>query len=108
RRLLALAGGGAVAGAVVGAAGGFWATRLGGPRGARPRFNIAIPPGSPLMDVFMGPSAVALSPDGRTLAFCANEPISTLWVRSLESTKARELPGTSGANSPFFSPDGKW
>ncbi len=31
-----------------------------------------------------------------------------LYLRKLDQTKAVELPGTEGANSPFFLPDGRW
>ncbi len=108
RRVLVLAGGGMAAGALMGA-GAFWATRPRGPAGPRPRFNIAIPPEAPLMDVSTGASALALSPDGRTLAFISDVYGSTsLWVRSLDTTRARALPGAGDATTPFFSPDGKW
>src|SRR5207244_10242307 len=30
-----------------------------------------------------------------------------LWVRSFDSPKPRELPGTDGASDPFWSPDGR-
>jgi Tol biopolymer transport system component len=45
---------------------------------------------------------VALSPDGRYLAFTAS---SGLWVRPLDSLEARALPGTEEARFPFWSPD---
>jgi eukaryotic-like serine/threonine-protein kinase len=52
----------------------------------------------------------ALSPDGRVLAFCAEAPgaRSMLWVRSLDHVDARELAGTEDAESPMWSPDGRW
>jgi len=53
---------------------------------------------------------VALSPDGKRLAFTAAgaDRVPTLWVRDLELLEARQLPGTEGAWSPFWSPDGKF
>jgi serine/threonine-protein kinase len=56
-----------------------------------------------------GPAAV-LSPDGTLLAFIAREPgeASRIYVRPLNRLEARPLPGTEGARSPFFSPDGQW
>ncbi len=57
--------------------------------------------------------AIALSPDGRVVAFVARrgaqEP-ARLYVRRLEALKemhATALPGTDGAENPFFSPDGR-
>ncbi len=52
---------------------------------------------------------VALSPDGRSLAFCATDESgkTMLWVRSLDSIAARPLPGTEGADHPFWSADSR-
>ena len=50
----------------------------------------------------------ALSPDGRSVAFPASiDGTTTIWVRSLDSSSARSLPGTEGASFPFWSPDGR-
>lgn len=51
---------------------------------------------------------IALSPDGRTAAFVAtaNGRIG-LWIRPLDGTAARLIPGTEGAAYPFWSPDSK-
>jgi eukaryotic-like serine/threonine-protein kinase len=50
-----------------------------------------------------------LSPDGRTLAFSATDENgkTMLWVRPLDSTSARLLPGTEVAAAPFWSEDGR-
>ena len=54
------------------------------------------------------PGSFALSPDGRKIAYVASgDGVSHLWVRPLDSTSAQPLPGTEGAFSPFWSPDGK-
>jgi eukaryotic-like serine/threonine-protein kinase len=54
------------------------------------------------------PASFALSPDGRRIAYVASgDGPSRLWVRSLNSTSAQPLPGTEGALSPFWSPDGR-
>jgi eukaryotic-like serine/threonine-protein kinase len=51
---------------------------------------------------------IALSPDGRNVAFVATvDGKTTLWVQPLDGLAARPLPGTEGAVSPFWSPDGK-
>lgn len=52
------------------------------------------------------------SPDGNKIAFVAfrqgKSGTAGLWLRSLDSTEARLLPGTEGAIYPFWSPDGKF
>ena len=48
----------------------------------------------------------AISPDGRHVAFAATtQGVSTLWVRSLATLAQRSIPGTEGAQNPFWSPD---
>jgi Tol biopolymer transport system component len=71
------------------------------PAGAR--FQIQPPP------KYSFETYLTLSPDGRRLAFTANDESGTahLWVRDIESLEARLLPGTAGAASPFWSPDGR-
>lgn len=72
------------------------------------RFIVAPPPGS-VIPFGEQRTRLALSPDGRTLAFVAfNEGSLQLWVQSLESLVARPLPGTEGAVSPFWSPDSRY
>jgi eukaryotic-like serine/threonine-protein kinase len=54
------------------------------------------------------PSSFALSPDGRRIAYVTSSGgAHRLWVRSLDATSAQPLPGTEGALSPFWSPDGR-
>jgi serine/threonine-protein kinase len=55
-------------------------------------------------------SSLALSPDGRYLAFAAQEGNgpSRLYVRDLQELDAVALSGTDDAGGPFFSPDGVW
>jgi len=51
---------------------------------------------------------IALSPDGKTAAYvAAGNGRDGLWVRPLDRTSARLIPGTEGAFSPFWSPDNK-
>ena len=65
------------------------------------RFEIAVPPTD-------SPTSLALSPDGRQLAYVATtEGQSRLWVRLLDDTTARALAGTEGASFPFWAPDGR-
>jgi eukaryotic-like serine/threonine-protein kinase len=53
-------------------------------------------------------TGLALSPDGRRIAFIAGSATRfQLWVRSLDEVEPRPLPGTEWAASPFWSPDGR-
>jgi len=52
-------------------------------------------------------SPPAVSPDGRQIAFAAvsGDGKRRLWVRSLDSVTAQQLPDTDSASYPFWSPD---
>jgi len=53
--------------------------------------------------------SLALSPDGRTLAFVGTKDgRSQLYVRPLDRSDAVAMDGTTDAEYPFFSPDGQW
>jgi len=68
------------------------------------RFQIFAPPGSALP---LGTPAP--SPDGRMLAYTmrGQDGIVRIYVRSLDDTQSRALPGTEGGFHPFWSPDGR-
>jgi eukaryotic-like serine/threonine-protein kinase len=75
------------------------------------RFTVQLPPdltnlGEPLLTA----ATVAISPDGRTVAFLADDATGTrrVYVRSLDDPTPRALPGTDAAYEPCFSPDGRW
>jgi serine/threonine-protein kinase len=54
-------------------------------------------------------SSVAVSPDGRQLAFVGRtDKIVRLFLRALDRFESVPLAGTEEASNPFFSPDGKW
>ncbi len=55
------------------------------------------------------PGPVAVSPDGRMLAFSAQgaDGIQVLYVRAIDSSTAKPLAGTVGAAMPFWSPDSR-
>ena len=74
------------------------------------RFTVALPDGVSMArtaDV-LG-NSVALSPDGRTIAFAAMSPGGrVIYLRALDRLDAHPLAGTDGGHTPFFSPDGNW
>jgi Tol biopolymer transport system component len=95
----------AAAALAVGAAGAsFWLSRSPAPAGPpRTVSELGLPEG-------MIAHSVALSPDGSRLVFVGRagaEATWRIWVRSLASRDVRQLPGTEGAASPFWSPDGR-
>jgi serine/threonine protein kinase len=54
---------------------------------------------------------LAVSADGRQVAFVAQAQSSStfsLWVRSMTTLAARQMPGTDDASFPFWSPDGRF
>ena len=56
-------------------------------------------------------AGTTLSPDGSIIVFAGRPPTgasSQLYVRRLDQLRAAPLAGTDDAESPFFSPDGKW
>lgn len=69
-----------------------------------------LPP--PDRDFFVGGAypVPAISPDGTQVVFAARKEGETpqLWVRTLDSTVARPLPGTENPATPFWSPDNQW
>ncbi|HEY3122792.1 MAG TPA: protein kinase, partial [Thermoanaerobaculia bacterium] len=67
-----------------------------------------LPPEKATFAFEFGP--VAVSPDGRRLAFVARptDGRSALWVRPLIGLSAQPLPGSEGASYPFWSPDSRF
>lgn len=53
---------------------------------------------------------LALSPDGRRIAFVTTDPkeVRGLWVRAIDALTPQRLSGTDGASYPFWSPDGRF
>jgi hypothetical protein len=75
------------------------------------RFEVQPPPGVTLTPAPVASAAqLALSPDGRRLAFVATRrgATSQIWIRSPDDVQAQPLPGTEGGSSPFWSPGGRF
>jgi serine/threonine-protein kinase len=75
----------------------------------RAQLSLTLPDDAPLaVGSFM--PALAFSPDGESLAYVGvgKDGVRRIYVRRLDEDAARVLPGTEGAEGPFFSPDGEW
>ena len=95
-------------GLILGAAAMTW-LRPGPQPGAEPvsRLIVPLPPGAEAVPGAQ--PAVALSSDGRLLAYRGRrDGVSQLFLRPLDSLDARPVPGTENADAIFFSPDGRW
>ena len=92
--------------ALVAATAVLWALRRGPPAGLPLAFHVNPPPGTQFVLTNAGGS---ISPDGKMIALVAisSAQIPRLWLRSLDSVTAREIPGTDGAQYPFWSPDSR-
>ena len=67
------------------------------------RFQVAAPPGNAFENL------VSLAPDGRRLVFNARDAsgVIRLWIRDFDALESRVVPGTDGARTAFWSPDGR-
>ena len=71
------------------------------------RFLVAPPAGAFFTHDVVAPN-MAISPDGRHLAFVASsQGRRQIWLRDLDVVSARPLEGTEGGSSPFWSPDSR-
>jgi eukaryotic-like serine/threonine-protein kinase len=96
--------GAAVVAVAVGAL-AIWAPWRTAPPARAVRFEIAVPRDA------INPGVLALSPDGRYLAFSARGltgAVRSLWVRAVGSSDARILSGSEGPGIPFWSPDSQF
>lgn len=70
------------------------------------RLTIALPAGDRPVTAFQ--PTMAISPDGRTIVYRARRGDNMqLFRRDLDGLEPVPLPGTEGASSPIFSPDGR-
>ena len=79
-----------------------------GPEPTPVRFSIT-PPAGVAWSVPGVDTVIAVSPDGRRLAYSGRgkDGRTSLWIRPLDALESRALAGTEGAISPFWSPDGR-
>jgi Tol biopolymer transport system component len=98
--LVALVAGAALASAA-------WLVRAPRPHASTAVLDLPTAPGAKLSDE---PADVVISPDGRLLAYVGVDSagVSHLWVRPLDSPRARMLAETEHAQHPFWSPDSRW
>ena len=71
-----------------------------------PAMRLELPLGTARVPMAHGSSPLAVSPDGRHLAFAgAHGDEQSLWIRSLVDGTVAPIPKSSGARDPFWSPD---
>ena len=85
-------------------------TRGAPPQASDPlRFTIAIPTGEELPMEAGLPPPIAISRDGRHIAYVTRQSSGNLiYLRRREDVDGRPVAGTEGGNAPFFSADGQW
>jgi Tol biopolymer transport system component len=73
------------------------------------RFSVNLPAGDALGGSWWWYPSVAVTPDGSQIAYVGHHGgVSQIYVRAIGDFNARPVPGTEGADTPFFSPDGQW
>ena len=76
-------------------------------RGRVSRATLQLPPDQRIPGNALAP--LAISPEGERIAYVAlRGGERRLFIRELDSFESTELDGTEDADSPFFSPDGRW
>jgi serine/threonine-protein kinase len=96
-----------LAGAAIGAV--LWPRLRPAPAPLLSQWSLALKPSQALQPPDpSGGARIALSPDGRSLAYIGpSESGHRLWLRRIDQLDATPIAGTEGASQPFFSPDGK-
>ncbi len=94
--------------AIVAAGAAAWGWLRPGPTPAVNRFSLYLPPAEALAPVNQSGNRVAISPDGKRMVYAGPASGGTqLWLREHDQLTSSPIPGTAGAGSPFFSPDGR-
>jgi serine/threonine protein kinase/Tol biopolymer transport system component len=82
-----------------------WSNRAAAPDRPLTRLELTLPAG---IEPYIGPSAVALSPDGTRFAFVGIDAgTRQVYLRRLDQFDAVPVRGTAGATAIFFSPEGR-
>jgi eukaryotic-like serine/threonine-protein kinase len=113
RQILPWVLGAVAAGVLAGTSIGWFLLRRPAPASHVTHLQMSVAPADQLVgsiaSVRPSRTAIALSPDGRTVAFAATRgTVTQLYVRGLDRAEGTPIAGTEGASSPFFSPDGTW
>jgi Tol biopolymer transport system component/predicted Ser/Thr protein kinase len=86
----------------------FWLSWNAERSGATLRASIVAPPGVTIAPP-MQRSPLAISPDGTRIVFVGiRDGVRLLYTRAIGALQAVPIPATEGADSPVFSPDGRW
>ncbi|MHC4507506.1 MAG: protein kinase domain-containing protein [Planctomycetota bacterium] len=80
------------------------------PSEPKPVTRFSIRPETNIAQEALWHHALALSPDGRRLAYveAGGDGRRKIYLKEWDEFEAKLVPGTEGAISPFFSPDGEW
>jgi serine/threonine-protein kinase len=86
-----------------------WSLTRSTPTASPVTSRFVVQPHSKIAEEALFHIALAISPDGKRIAYVDQGAGSErlLYVRELSASKARAIPGTEGAIDPFFSPDGQ-
>jgi eukaryotic-like serine/threonine-protein kinase len=93
----------AVLAALTAAAVAGWVRRGAAAASSVTRFAVPMPSGYTML--WGQEPDLAISPDGDRLVYRTG---GRLYMRALDRLDAQPIPGTEGAHTPFFSPDGVW
>jgi len=89
---------------------GWWRANRSAPPHPLVQLSAELSPDTTL-DRYRGGDQLAVSPDGTRIVAAVRDSAGSqfrLVTRRLDQSEFAPLPGTEGANAPFFSPDGQW